>query len=111
LRSWSLVDDRPEGLCVAPSGSVYVVSKTTCHVYDRYGNELAAWDGLVDAAGVAVSTKDEVFVAEATGVRVFDTRGVFVRKCGSPKRAYAVAVGSDRVFICRSDGHVIGVEN
>jgi hypothetical protein len=109
LRSWSLIDERPEGLCVAPSGSVYVVSKTTCHVYDRYGNELAAWEGLVDAAGVAVSSKGEVFVAEATGVRVFDTRGVFLRKCGSLKRACAVAVGSGGVFICRSDAHAIEV--
>lgn len=108
LRSWSPID-QPEGLCVAPSGNIYVVSQTTCHVYNRHGNELAAWDGLVDAVGVAVSAKGEVFVAEATGVRAFDTRGVFLRKCGLAKGASAVAFGFDRAYICRSDVHAIEI--
>jgi hypothetical protein len=108
LRSWAVMD-QPEGVCVAPSGLVYVVSKNLCHVYDRYGNELGAWDGLADAVGVAVSTKGEVFVAEATGVRVFDTRGVFLRKCGVAQGARAVALGFDRAFVCRSDAHAIEI--
>lgn len=107
LRAWEVMD-QPEGLCVSPTGLVYVVSKTTCHMYNRRGNELAAWDGLVDASGVSVSTKGEVFVTEASGVRVFDARGVFLRYLGS-ESASAVTLSSDHAFICLTDAHVIEV--
>jgi DNA-binding beta-propeller fold protein YncE len=106
LRSWTVLD-RPEGLCVAPNGHIYVVSKTKCHVYDQCGNDVAAWDGLADAFGIAISRTDEVFVAEAKGVRVFDARGVFKRRCGLTENAPWVAVSSERVYIGRLDGCMI----
>jgi hypothetical protein len=103
-RSWE-VDEEPQAMCVA-FGDVYVVSKTACYVYDLNGNPLARWDGLLEARRIAVSPQGRVFVAEENGVRMFE-HGRAVRTCIDSKNPLAVAIGPDRLYVCRSDTHTI----
>jgi hypothetical protein len=103
-RSWE-VNDESQAICVA-FGDVYVMSKTACEVYDMSGNQLARWDGLVGALHMSVSPQGRVYVVEENGVRMFE-HGRAVRKCSEAKNPLAVAVGPDRLYICRSDTHTI----
>ena len=106
-RSWEVAceDDEPRALCVA-FGEVYVISKTACYVYDMNGNHLAHWTGLSGARHVSVSPQGRVYVAEENGVRMFE-HGRAVQNCSDAKNPLAVAVGPDRLFVCRSDTHTI----
>ena len=101
LRSWPVDDDEPQALCVA-FGEAYVVSKTACYVYDLNGNHLARWVGLSGARRVSVSPEGRVYVAEDNGVRMFE-HGRAVRNYSDAKNPLGIAVGPDRLFVCRSD--------
>jgi DNA-binding beta-propeller fold protein YncE len=100
LRLWDVSPDA-QSLCIAPNNHVYVITPTVCHVYDKYGNDVAAWGGLVGAKKVTV-TNTQVYVVGTTGVHVFEMCGIHKGVLGHSKSPTAVAVHAKRAYICES---------
>jgi DNA-binding beta-propeller fold protein YncE len=100
LRLWD-VSTEAQSICIGPNQHVYVITPTVCHVYDKYGNDVAAWGGLVGAKKVTV-TNTQVYVVGATGVHVFEMCGIHKEVLGQAKAPNAVAINGKRAYICES---------
>lgn len=100
LRLWG-VSFQAQSMCIGPNQHVYVITPTVCHVYDKYGNHVAAWGGLVGAKKVTV-TNTQVYVVGETGVHVFEMCGIHKGVLGQAKAPNAVAINGKRAYICES---------
>jgi DNA-binding beta-propeller fold protein YncE len=103
IRKWE-IPGTVIALCVTADRHVVIVSKAVCHVFDLEGTRKCSWGGLKDARGVAASN-GHIYVAEATGVSVFDMTGIFLHACGS-MQAQAVSANDTHVFILNQNHSV-----
>lgn len=84
----------PDGVAIAPDGSVYIVELSNHRVqkFDSYGNFITKWgspgsgNGQFEfPSGIAVSSDGAVYVADTQNHRIqkFDASGNFITKWGS----------------------------
>ena len=109
------------GICITQGGSICVSSrdKHVIHIFDRcreyvrtIGGEGSGHGQLYNPRGLAVSERDELYVACEDRIDVLTLEGAFLRRFGTIgegkiDRAFDVAVANDKVIVASSNSHTV----
>lgn len=109
------------GICITKDGSICVSDRDrhVIHIFDRFREYVRTIGGagdkhgqLCNPRGLAVSERDELYIACESRIDVLTLDGAFLRRFGTTgegkiNRAFDVAVADDKVLVANACNHSV----